>query len=166
MPLLNLLCQGMYLVRSRGEKCRQLACKHTFYTDAHKNPTHTWPLPLTVSTHAHEHEGAGQLATQLVARMLFSTTGGSTLPSRPTHIPPLHYFYQLHLPIFLNSPPFFSSPLSGLLSCELKRVAFRFKLQVAICPTCPLPPICTQVSPEPAPMFTFPSPYLASSRSL
>lgn len=120
--------------------------------------THTRPIRLTAPahTHAHEHnEGASQLATQPVTRMLFSTTGGSTLPSQPTHTPPLHYFYHSISPssftLCYSSRPLY---LVSLFPAE----ACCFQVQVAGCNLSNMSPspFGTQVSPEPAPMFTFP----------
>lgn len=60
-----------------------------------------------------------------------------------------------------SSPPLYLVSLFPVEACC-------FQVQVAGCNLSSMSPspFCTQVFPEPAPMFTFPSPYLASSRSL
>lgn len=72
--------------------------------------------------------------------MLFSTTGGSTLLLYPGSLPslcsltPSPHLLPVCLPLYLVS-------LFLALS-----VAFRFKLQVAICPKCPHPPSAPSLS--------------------
>lgn len=104
--------------------------------------------------HTSHNEGGSQLEMQALRRMLFSATVGSTfsLPYSTCHSVSRLFFSS---PAHLIIPPSFLVVL---------RVAFRFKLQVAICPKLSPSPFYTQESLEPAPMFTFPHPYLAGTK--
>lgn len=103
--------------------------------------------------HTSHNEGGSQLEMQARRRMLFSATVGSTfsLPYSACHSVSR---------LFFSSPAHLITPPTPSFLVVL-RVAFRFKLQVAICPKLFPSPFYTQESPEPAPVFTFPHPYLA-----
>lgn len=114
---------------------------------------HTWPLRLTTGTHTH-NEGASQLATQPVTRMLFSTTGGSTLPSQPTPTSPLP-----SATCITPSPIFFSSLSIYLCIClPFSNRACCVQVQVAGCNLSNVSPspLCTQVCPSPPPCLHSP----------